>query len=63
MATGHYFAYVKNPTRDYWLLMEDETVDQQPPDFHPCRDVELNRRHPTAAAVLLLYELVNREER
>ena len=62
MGTGHYFAYVKNPTREYWLLMNDEEVLQQPPNFHPCSDVELNVRKPTVAAVLLLYEPAEREE-
>jgi hypothetical protein len=62
MGTGHYFAYVKNPTREYWLLMDDDDVSQQPPDFHPCPGVEFNARMPTAAAVLLLYEPAQREE-
>mgnify|MGYP000379400912 CR=1 FL=1 len=45
--------------------MDDDDVShaERPPDFHPCKDVEFNPKFPTAAAVLLLYEPLEVEER
>ena len=36
--------------------MDDDDVSEQPPGFHPCKDVEFAPRMGTAAAVMLLYE-------